>query len=198
MQETIEEKTKKKHNPTPLKQRARVNNKLDEKQLNKELAKKIIYPYYFTDTVLQIILNFTPESHHIIHANSKINIKPNYPEFGIEVRYFIENVKDLSFIFARLIDQNKLKYQIVFSARFDEQDEYNQVLDETEIYINLIINHNITESDLDNIEIKPPLEDQSQAQEMKDSGWRFDRTNSITVYLYKNGGMYGRSYVNFL
>ena len=29
---------------------------------------------------------------------------------------------------------------------------------------------------------------------MKDSGWRFDNINSITVYFYKIGEMDGRSY----
>ena len=27
------------------------------------------------------------DSHHFNHANSKLTITPNYPEFGIEVRY---------------------------------------------------------------------------------------------------------------
>ena len=33
---------------------------------------------------------------------------------------------------ARLINQIKFNYQTVFSAKFDEQKEDNQVLDETE------------------------------------------------------------------
>ena len=40
-------------------------------------------------------------------------------------------MKELSVIYARLINQYIFKYQTVFSARFDEQDEDNQVLDET-------------------------------------------------------------------
>ena len=52
----------------------------------KELPKKIIDPYYFTDRVLQIGFNITLESHHIKHAISKLITKPNYPEFGIEFR----------------------------------------------------------------------------------------------------------------
>ena len=30
---------------------------------------------------------------------------------------------------------------------------------------------------------------------MKDSGWRFDKINSMTVYFYKTSEMDGRSYV---
>ena len=45
--EPIENKIEKIYNPKPLRQLARKNIKLDDKQLNKELAKKMINPYYF-------------------------------------------------------------------------------------------------------------------------------------------------------
>ena len=51
---------------------------------------------------------------------------------------------ELSVLYARLKNQYKFKYQTVFSARFDKQDEDGQVLDETEFFINLKINHNCT------------------------------------------------------
>ena len=121
------------------------------------------------------------DSHHNIHANSKLTIIPNFPEFGIEVRYIIKIIKQLSVIYARIINQYIFNYQTVFSPRFHKQDEDNQVLDETELFNNLNINHNITESDLDKIDIKSPLEHQIQQQEMKVSGWRFDEMNSMTV-----------------
>ena len=70
-QEPSQNKIKEIYNPKPLKQIARDNNKLDNKQLNKELAKKMINPYYFTDRVLQIRFIFTLESHHNNDANSK-------------------------------------------------------------------------------------------------------------------------------
>ena len=57
------------------------------------------------------------------------------------------------------------------------------------------INHNLTETDIDNIDIKSPLEHQIQIQELKDCGWRFDKINSMTIYFYKTGEMNGRSYV---
>ena len=85
--EPIENKKIKIYNPKTLKQLALENIKLDDKRLNNEIPKKVIDPYYFTDRVLQVEVNFTLESHHINHANSKLIIKPNYPEFGSEVRY---------------------------------------------------------------------------------------------------------------
>ena len=59
------------------------------------------------------------------------------------------------------------------------------------------INHNLTESYHDNIDVKPPLEHQIQEQEMKDSRWRFDKISSMMVKFYKTGDMNGRSYVKF-
>ena len=114
---------------------------------------------------------------------------------GIEVRYINKIINDLSVISARLIIQYKFRYQTVFSARFDKQDENIQVLDETELFIILNINQNLTESDLDNIDVKPPLEHQIQQQEMKDSGWRFDKIISMTVYFHKTIEMNGSNYV---
>ena len=55
-------------------------------------------------------------------------------------------MKELAVIYARLINQYKFNYQTVFSARFDKQDEDGQLLDETELFINLNINHNLTKS----------------------------------------------------
>ena len=94
-------------------------------------------------------------------------------------------------------NQYKLKYQTVSSARFEKQDKDNQVSDETELFINLNINHNLTGSDLDKIDVKSPLEHQIQEQENKSSGWRFDKINSRSVYFYKTGEIDGRSYVKY-
>ena len=194
-QEPVENKIKKIYNPQSLKHLARNNIKLDDKQLNKELAKKMLNPYYFTDRALQVGFKINLDSHHINHANSKLTIIPNYPEFGIEVRYINEILKELAVIYARLINQCKFKYQTVFSARFDKQDEDGQILDEIELFITLNMNYNITQSDIDNINVTFPLEHQIQKQEMKDSGWRFDKINSMTVYFYETIEMNGLNYV---
>ena len=120
-QEPIEIKIKKVHNPKTLKQIAMENIKLDDKQLNKGLARKMTGPYYFTDRNLKVGFKINLDSHLINHANSKLTITLNYPEFGIEVRYISKIMKDLSNIYARLINQYKFKYQTVFSTRFDKQ-----------------------------------------------------------------------------
>ena len=82
-------------------------------------------------------------------------------------------MKNSSVIYARLKNQYKFNNQTVFSARFEKQYENNQVLDETELFNKLNINHKLTESGLDKIDIESPLEHQIQQQEMKDSEFRF-------------------------
>ena len=193
--EPVENKIKTIYNPKSLKQLARKNIKLDDKQLNKELARKMINPYYFTDRNLQVGFKINLDSHNINHDNSKITIIPNHPEFGIKFRYIKKIMKELSVIYARLINQYKFKYQTVFSARFDKQNEDNQLLDETELFINLNINHNLTQTDLDNINVVSSLEHQIQEQEMKDSGGRFDKINSMTIYFYKTTELNGSNYI---
>ena len=130
----------------------------------------MLNPYYFTDKNLKVGFKIDLDRHHINHANSNLTITPIYPEFGVEVRYINKNMKELSVIYARLMNQYEFKYRTVFSARFEKQDEDNQVLDETELFINLNVNHNLTQSDPDKTDIKSPLEHQIQQQEMKDSG----------------------------
>ena len=61
-------------------------------------------------------------------------------------------------IYARIINQYKFKYQCVFLCNFDKLDENDMMLDQTELFINLKINHNLTESDLRNINIRWNLE----------------------------------------
>ena len=155
----------------------------------------MINPYYFTDRNLQVGFKIDLDSHHINHTNSKLTVIPNYPEFGIEVHYINKNMKELSIIYARLLNQYIFKYQTVFSARFDKHDEDNQLLDETELFINLNINHKLTQTDIDNKDIKSPLEHQIRQQEMKISGWRSDKINSMTVYFYKTGELNRSNYV---
>ena len=108
-QEPIENKINKIYNPKPLRQLARDNIRLDDKQLNKELAKKMINPYYFTDRALRIGFKINLDSHHVNHANSKLTLTPNHPEFGIEFRFINKIMKELVVNYARLINQYKFR-----------------------------------------------------------------------------------------
>ena len=65
----------------------------------------MINPYYFTDRNLKVEFKINLDSHHVNHANSKLTITTNYPEFGIDVRYNNKILKELYVIYARLINQ---------------------------------------------------------------------------------------------
>ena len=87
--------------------------------------------------------------------------------------------------YARLVNQNKFKYQTVFPARFDKQDENIQITDEIEPTRNLNDRKKLTETDINKIGNKPPLQHQYREQEANDSGLRFNKVNSMTNYFYK-------------
>ena len=79
-------------------------------------------------------------------------------------------------IYARLINQNRFKYHILLSASFSKINEGDERNDEIEFLISLNINHNLTETDIDNIDVNSQLENQIQIQETKESGWIFDKS----------------------
>ena len=81
--EPIENKIKKIYNPISLKKLARNRINLDDKQLNKELAKKMINPYYFSDRNLKVAYKINHGSHHINHLISKVTISSNFENTGI-------------------------------------------------------------------------------------------------------------------
>ena len=56
-------------------------------------------------------------------------------------------------------------------------------------------NNNLRETDINKIDVKSQLEHQIQIQETKESGWIFDRNNSLKIRLYKTGELKGSSYV---
>ena len=87
----------------------------------------MINPYYFTDRNLKVGFKINLDSHNLHHKNSKLTITPTFPEFGIELRYINKIMKELAMNYGRLINQYKFKYQTVFSARFDKQDEDDQL-----------------------------------------------------------------------
>ena len=194
---TYWKKIEKFYNAEPFKQISREIIKVNDKQLNKKLAKKLINPYYFTGRALQFGINITLQKHHNSHAYFKKIIKQNHPGFGIEVRYLNKLLKEMATIYARLIDQFIIKYQKVFSGSFVKQDEDSEVFHETESFNKLNNNHILLETDIDNIDFKFTLEQQNQNEEMKSSGWNFDKTNSMTIFFWKTGQMKGSSSVKF-
>ena len=83
----IKKKIQKVYNPRTLKQIARENFIINDKELDKEFAKMMIKPYYFIDEKLKIGFKINLESHNIDHAKFLLKIIPNFPDAGTETRY---------------------------------------------------------------------------------------------------------------
>ena len=157
----IKKQLKKVYNPKTIKQIARGNIKLNDE----ELAKVMNNQLYFTDENLKVGFKINLESHNINHTNSILTIIPSFPEFGIELRFINKTLKELSVIFATLINQHKLNYHTLFSASCYKIDEEDERKNKIELFINLNINHNITGSDNAIIDVRSQLEHQIQIQE---------------------------------
>ena len=97
-------------------------------------------------------------------------------------------------IYARLIDEYKFKCHTIFSASFYRIIEEDQRVNETELFSNLNVNHNLTESDIENIDVNSHIEHQIHIQETKESGWIFDKNISMKIRYYKTGKLNGSSY----
>ena len=98
-----------------MKQIARENIKIDDKELDEETALKMIDPKNFTDRNLKkkdikIIL----ESHNIKHASFLLSIIPIFLTFGTETKCINKILKEMANIYARLKNQCKFKYHKFF------------------------------------------------------------------------------------
>ena len=98
-------------------------------------------------------------------------------------------------IYARLINQEKFKNHILFSASFFKIIEEGQRSDEIELFNNLSKNHKIKENDFNNIDVKSQLDHQIRIQEMKEPGWIFDENISMKIKFYKTSELNASSNV---
>ena len=117
-----------------------------------------------------------------------------YPDFGIETRYINKILKEMATNYAKLINQYKFKFHKLISASFYKNNEEDQRIDETELFFKVNVNNNLTENDINIIDVESQLEHQIQIQETKESGWIFDKINSLRIRIHKTGELNGSSY----
>ena len=111
------------------------------------------------------------------------------------MNYIIKIFKEMSHIYAKFINQYKFKYQLSFMVLFDKFEEDGDIRKEAEMSINLNMTNKLTQSEIDNVNVQWDLESRKQNLEMKESGWVFQRVNSMTISYYNTGNMDGSSYV---
>ena len=94
------------------------------------------------------------------HANTILPITPVYPGFCIETRYINIILKEVATVYARLISQYMFRNHTLFSASFHKINGEHRRTDETELFNILNFDRSLTESDLDNVDVKSQLEHQ--------------------------------------
>ena len=82
----------------------------------------------------------------------------------------------MAHIHAKLIDQYKFNYPIVFSANFNKEKEL--VLHLRKLF-NLLV-----WSDINDFDLNDHLKAQIENLEIKNSGWRFDKVLTMTIWNY--------------
>ena len=80
-----------------------------------------------------------------------------------------------------------MKHQILFSASFYKIIEEDQRRDENKFFNKLNDNHKLTETEINDIDVKSQLEHRIQIHEIKENCWIFDKINSMKVGFYKTG-----------
>ena len=110
--------------------------------------------------------------------------------------YHINDIfKEMAHIYAKFINQYKFKYQLSFMLLFNKFEEDGDIRKEAEMVVNLSMVNNLTQSEIDNANIQWEVEARKQNLEMRESGWHFQRVNSMTISFYNTGNMDGSSYV---
>ena len=160
---------------------------------DKELAKMMINPYYIIDENLKIGFKFNLGSHNFSHAHSILTNTLNFLKFLLEFSYINKIMKELTVICARLMNQFfYLNITHYFQRAFLKEGQRNN---EIELYKNLKIDHNLKESDIENIDVESPSKHQIQIQETMEPGWIFDKISSMKISFCKNGELNGSCYV---
>ena len=78
---------------------------------------------------------------------------------------------------------------------FYKFDEDGDIRKEAEMTVTLNMTNNLTQSEIDNVNIQWDLEARKQNLEMRESGWNFQRVNSMTISFYNTGNMDGSNYI---
>ena len=145
--------------------------------------------YYFTDKLLKIAYDISIENHHDKHGNSLIPISSKFDNIGIDKNHINKIRQEMSHVYAKIFNQNKFKHQLTFLVLFNKYEEDNEITSEIETPITLSIIHNLTQTDIDIINIQWDVENRIQSVEMKESGGNFQKNNTMGFSFYKIGNL---------
>ena len=169
--------------------------KIIDKQTNKNIKRNDKIKYKFIDNILNTIYDITVDRYHKKELNSQITITSKFDTTGTEMYYINKIFKEMSHIYAKFINQYKFEYQLSFMVLFYKFEEDGDIRKEAEMSINLNMTNNLTQSKIDNVNNQWDLESRIQNLKMKESGWVFQRVNSMKISYFNTGNMNGSSYV---
>ena len=132
----------------------KIIDKDDVKETIKFIKRIEKIEYKFTDDILNKVYDITVDRHHKKHLNSQITITSKFDNTGIEMYYINEIFKEMSHIYAKFINQYKFKYQLSFMLLFYKFEEDGDIRKEAEMPINLIMTNNLTQSEIDNVNVQ--------------------------------------------
>ena len=154
---------------------------------------------YFTDKILKIAYVINIDIYHDKHANSQLTVASKFDNTGKYINHINKIKVEMSHIYEKLLNQNTFKYQLTFLVifiKYGEDDD--EITCEIELPFTLSLTHNLSQSEIDNINIQCALKNKIQSLEMKESGWNFQRFNTMGKSFYKSGELNGSPYVKIL
>ena len=102
-------------------------------------------------------------------------------------------MKEMSHIFAKIVDQYRFKFESTFLVLFNKYGEDIETPSEIELPITLSNTHNLTQPEIDNINIQWTLEIRIQSVELKNSGWNYRKINRMGTSFFESGELNGSS-----
>ena len=105
--------------------------------------------------------------------NLQFTITSKFNIIGIDKSHINKIMEEMSLVYAKLKNQQKFKHHLTFLKLFNKNGEDNEITSEIELPPILSFTHNLTQSEIDNINIQRVLENGIQSIEMKESAWNF-------------------------
>ena len=107
---------------------------------------------------MEIAFDITIDYHHNKHENSQIKITAKLNNRGIDKTHNDKILKEMVNLCSKLMFQYKFRYQLICLVLFNKNGVDNEILPELDLPITLSSAHNLTHSELDNINLQWTLE----------------------------------------
>ena len=127
---------------------------IKETNKNKNIKRNDKIEYKYTDKILNTIYDITVDRYHKKDLYSQITITSKFDTTGLEMNYINKIIKEMSHIYAKVINQYKFKRQLSFMVLFSKFEEDDDIRKEAEMSINLNMVNNLIQSEIDNVGIQ--------------------------------------------